>query len=62
MATVLTKQIGQTNSGHTSTSSLDGKKEPKVSTTPVDWPALGVAKDEKRFFWQKGKVYFALRY
>jgi hypothetical protein len=56
MPTVLTRQIASTDSGLSSDVSLDDKKEPRVTTSATDIPPLGVAKDEKRFFWQKTKV------
>lgn len=62
MATVLTKQIGTTESGNTSDVSLDGKeKGARVATNAIDIPPLGVAKDEKRFFWQKNKVHRSIQ-
>lgn len=60
MATVLTKQIyvgGAASSGNSSDVSIDEKtKEPKASVRALTVPDLGVAGEEKRFWFQRSKV------
>jgi hypothetical protein len=55
MTTVLTKRI-YTSASETSSNDSLGAKEPKVRTTAVDIPLLGVPQEEKRFWWQRVKV------
>jgi hypothetical protein len=59
MATVLAKQlyVGGSASGTSSDVSLDEKtKEPSSSVRAITIPALGVAGEEKRFWFQRSKV------
>jgi hypothetical protein len=58
MATVLAKNIYSSASETSSKDSLDGK-EPKVRSTAVHVPPLGVPKEEKRFWWQRDKVSYS---